>query len=134
MIDETPNLKAIHALYCQLANAQLAFTTERIYWWSAYFARGFTEEDLKLVLRYLWHEIKGQRRNIGAIKFSNMIQDISRFEEDLGLARGWCRNAKPKPTPKQRVQAQWRPIVAEPVAKTARPIGEWIAELRRAAG
>lgn len=133
MTDETPIFRHLHGVYCQLANAQLVLTMERIYWWSHFKARGFTEADLRLVLRYLWHEIKAERRRYGALKFSNLIQDVDRFEEDLFLARAWDRNYRPVPTSKQQTVAAWHPAMTEPVTPTARPISELIAALRKAA-
>lgn len=135
MRDESPQLRALHGVYCQLAQAQLALTMTRMYYWSAFLARGFTESDLCLVLRYLWHEIKAERRRYGSLKFSNLIMDIDRFEEDVQLARGWERNHRPAPSPKERVLAQARPVACERVQakENVRSVSEVIAAMREAA-
>ena len=38
------------------------------------------------MVRYLQKEIRAQRRNVGALKLSNLLQ-LDRFEEDLHLSR-----------------------------------------------
>ena len=47
---------------------------------------GFTSQDLHRVIVYLQKEIRHQRRNIGALKLSNLLQPDS-FEEDLNIIR-----------------------------------------------
>jgi hypothetical protein len=47
---------------------------------------GFDQSDLKRVLSYLQTEIRAARRNVGALKLSNLLQ-LDRFEEDLHISR-----------------------------------------------
>ena len=42
--------------------------------------------DLQRVIRYLQREIREGRRNVGALKLSNLLQ-VDRFEEDLNISR-----------------------------------------------
>ena len=42
--------------------------------------------DLTQVVRYLQKEIRHARRNVGALKLSNLLQ-LDRFEEDLNISR-----------------------------------------------
>lgn len=98
---------------------------------------GFGEKDIMTVVRYLQREIRQERRQPAALRWSNCIGNITRFAEDLELARGALRNAKPPPTPKERAIACLRPTVAQsgPLEQkvTARPVGDYIRALREAA-
>lgn len=130
MIDETPKATSIHSAYCRLAQADLTLTMDRLYYWNAWLSRGFTEADLRLVIRYLLHEVKAGRRFPGSLKWCNLIQNADRFEEDLALARGWERNNKPAPTDKDRVLQAARPVVGQPPAEsTANHVGSIIPKL-----
>lgn len=44
------------------------------------------EADLLRVIRYLQRGIRENRRTVGALKLSNLLQ-IDRFEEDLNISR-----------------------------------------------
>ena len=58
------------------------------------FHAGFHEADLQRVIRYLQREIREGRRNVGALKLSNLLQ-LDRFEEDLNISQ--VRLYAPKP-------------------------------------
>ena len=47
---------------------------------------GYSLPDLRAVITYLQREIRAQRRNVGALKLSNLLQP-DRFEEDLQISR-----------------------------------------------
>ena len=50
-------------------------------------------------MRYLQQEIRHDRRNVGALKLSNLLQP-DRFEEDLHISRVRLRpEPPPRPTP-----------------------------------
>jgi hypothetical protein len=49
---------------------------------------------LRTVITYLQREIRAQRRNVGALKLSNLLQP-DRFEEDLQIS--WVRLRPPPP-------------------------------------
>jgi hypothetical protein len=66
--------------------------------WYEFLRAGFTLEDLALVVRYLQKEIRHTRRNVGALKLSNLLQ-LDRFEEDLNISH--VRLAPPLPAPAQ---------------------------------
>jgi hypothetical protein len=54
--------------------------------WYEWLRAGFTPEDLRRVITYLQREIREGRRNVGALKLSNLLQP-DRFEEDLNIRR-----------------------------------------------
>ena len=75
-----------HQLYCQLTgqSLRLAFDRERL--WYELLRLGYSLQDLRTVILYLQREIRAQRRNVGALKLSNLLQP-DRFEEDLQISR-----------------------------------------------
>jgi len=87
-----------HQLYCQLTgqNLRLAFDRERM--WYELLRLGYSLQDLRSVILYLQREIRAQRRNVGALKLSNLLQP-DRFEEDLQISRVRLRVASPPPSP-----------------------------------
>ena len=89
-------INAAHQLYCQLTgqNLRLAFDRERM--WYELLRTGYGLEDLKTVIAYLQREIRAGRRNVGALKLSNLLQP-DRFEEDLQIRRVRLRPPPPSP-------------------------------------
>jgi hypothetical protein len=79
-------LEQLHQTYCRLTgqNLSLGFDRERL--WFEFLRAGFTPADLIQVVRYLQKEIRHARRNVGALKLSNLLQ-LDRFEEDLNISR-----------------------------------------------
>jgi hypothetical protein len=106
-----------HQLYCQLTGQtlRLAFDRERL--WYEILRAGHTLQDLRCVITYLQREILAQRRNVGALKLSNLLQP-DRFEEDLQISRvRLVAPARPKPaparltlTPEQQQQGRQRAL------------------------
>lgn len=102
--------------------------------WQKFLAEGHTLAELESVIIYLKHEIREQRRNIGALRFSNLILDLDRFQEEAELASGWKRNYKPAPTARERVVEQWSPRLAEsPVKDSFVHISIVLEAMRKAA-
>ena len=95
MIPMNELAKRLHAAYCSAARMDLRLTPERERYWKLFVDAGFTQDDLTLVCKYLNREIANGSRNLGALKFSNMVADLERFEEDLALARPTLRPRKP---------------------------------------
>ena len=50
------------------------------------YAPAFAPHQLEGVVRYLQKEIRAGRRNVGALKLSNLLQ-LDRFEEDLNISQ-----------------------------------------------
>jgi hypothetical protein len=87
-------LRATHELYCQLTNQKLSLRFDRERLWYEFLRAGFSIEDLKRVVAYLQKEIRASRRNVGALKLSNLLQ-LDRFEEDLNISNVRLRSAPP---------------------------------------
>ena len=91
----------VYALYCRLTGQRVSLRFDRERLWYELFRAGFTEADVQRVIRYLQREIREGRRNVGALKLSNLLQ-LDRFEEDLNISR----------------VALYAPTVAKPVAQS----------------
>ena len=95
MDTNTPVLiRATHELYCQLTGQKLTLRFDRERLWYEFLRVGFHPEDLKTVVAYLQKEIRASRRNVGALKLSNLLQ-LDRFEEDLNISKVRLRSAPP---------------------------------------
>jgi hypothetical protein len=87
-----------HALYGRLTGQRVSLRFDRERLWYELFHAGFNEADLQQVICYLQKEIREGRRNVGALKLSNLLQ-IDRFEEDLNISRVQLYAPKPsRPT------------------------------------
>jgi len=89
-------LEALHQTYCRLTGQTLSWRFDRERLWWDFLQAGFTLADLIQVIRYLQKEIRHTRRNVGALKLSNLLQ-LDRFEEDLNISRV---RLVPQPPPK----------------------------------
>ena len=87
-------IEQAHQYYGRLTGQNLTLGFERERLWYEFLHAGFTLEDLFRVVRYLQKEIRHTRRNVGALKLSNLLQ-LDRFEEDLNISR--VRLASPPP-------------------------------------
>ena len=75
-----------HELYCRLTGQNLRLDYVRERQWYELLHQGFTLEEVRRVIVYLQREIRQGRRNVGALKLSNLLQP-DRFEEDLNIRR-----------------------------------------------
>jgi hypothetical protein len=104
-----------HALYCRLTGQRVSLRFDRERLWYELFHAGFTEADLQRVIRYLQREIREGRRNVGALKLSNLLQ-LDRFEEDLNISRVQLYAPKsshpsaPSPNPEEDAAARQRAL------------------------
>lgn len=93
-------IQQAHALYCRLTGQRVSLRFDRERLWYELFRAGFNEAELQKVVRYLQREIREGRRNVGALKLSNLLQ-LDRFEEDLNISRVQLYAPKPSsPAPK----------------------------------
>jgi hypothetical protein len=92
-------LHAVHQLYTQLTGQSLSLRYDRERLWWDLLQAGYTPQDVRTVILYLQREIRAGRRNVGALKLSNLLQ-LDRFEEDLQISR--VRLTPPPPPPRPR--------------------------------
>ena len=93
-------IEQAHRLYCQLTGQNLRLGLDRERMWYELLRAGYSLEELRAVVTYLQREIRAQRRNVGSLKLSNLLQP-DRFEEDLQISRVRLRppSATPPPAP-----------------------------------
>ncbi len=89
-------IEHLHQSYCRLTGQNLALRFDRERLWFEFLRAGFTLADLSQVVRYLQKEIRHARRNVGALKLSNLLQ-LDRFEEDLNISRVQLTPSPPRP-------------------------------------
>jgi hypothetical protein len=94
------HIEQLHQLYGRLTGQTLSLGFDRERLWFEFLRAGFTAEDLSRVVGYLQREIRQQRRFVGALKLSNLLQ-LDRFEEDLNISR--VRLTAPPPRPQAPV-------------------------------
>jgi len=83
---DTVAIGQAHQLYCQLTGQSLRLAFDRERMWYELLRLGYSLQDLRTVITYLQREIRAQRRNVGALKLSNLLQP-DRFDEDLQISR-----------------------------------------------
>jgi len=91
-------VRELHELYCHWTAQTLSLRFDRERLWYEFLRAGFSAADLKRVVTYLQKEIRAERRNIGALKLSNLLQ-LDRFEEDLNISRARLKPPAPHPKP-----------------------------------
>ena len=94
-------VRELHELYCHWTAQTLSLRFDRERLWYEFLRAGFSAADLKRVVTYLQKEIRAERRNIGALKLSNLLQ-LDRFEEDLNISRVRLKLPAPHPNPTVR--------------------------------
>jgi len=97
------NHTALHQTYCALTHRNMVLTTREHYGWNAFVAKGWTEDDLRLVIGFIQRRIKAGKRFPESFRFHNLILDQSRFADDLLDARAEAR--QPRPSAKDRLLA-----------------------------
>ena len=91
------HIEQLHRLYCQLTGQSLSLRFDRQRTWYEFLHAGFSAPQLTRVIAYLQKEIRHNRRNVGALKLSNLLQP-DRFEEDLNISRVRLRPPPPPPS------------------------------------
>jgi len=123
-------IQQAHALYCRLTGQRVSLRFDRERLWYELFHAGFTEGDIQRVIRYLQREIREGRRNVGALKLSNLLQ-IDHFEEDLNISR--VRLYAPRPSPPTLTPPEPSPTPEEKEAARQRAL-QLLAQLRAEQG
>lgn len=87
MHSHTPEIVALHHEYRALTGMDIGLDFCRERQWADWMRKGWTRDDLSLVVNHLKKGIREGKRNMGALKFHNLIGQIDFFEEDLSVAR-----------------------------------------------
>lgn len=132
MTDLTPRLQELHSTYCRVTKRQLPMTSRHMWAWEMWLSHQWTEADLKLVVQHIWNLIKKDRRRPESFRFHNLIEDTSRFEEDLCEARALYRTKPVDPGKADVLKATHRPLTAPTTPpRTAGDVIRGNEELRR---
>lgn len=105
-------IQQAHQLYCQMTGQTLRLAFDRERMWFELLRAGYTLDDLRKVITYLQREIRAQRRNVGALKLSNLLQP-DRFEEDLQISRVRLHASPSSPSPSPLPQSSLSPAQQE---------------------
>lgn len=97
----------LHAAYESLTGLKLGLTMGRIYAWEVWLTRGWTAADLQMVVRALVGKAKAQNRQ-PCLKFSRIVEDLDRFEEELAEARARHRTMRTTPDKARVLRASGR--------------------------
>jgi hypothetical protein len=87
MIPTTEQTEKLHNWYCELTKKYVVYTITHHYLWEQWLSLGHTKEDLELVIRYLWTEIKAGRRTEKAFKMGTLLRDTIGYGDDLAQAK-----------------------------------------------
>jgi hypothetical protein len=88
-----------HGLYCHLTGQSLSLGFDRERMWYELLRLGYGPEQVRRVIVYLQREIRADRRNVGALKLSNLLQP-DHFEEDLNISQVQLKPSPPRPSPR----------------------------------
>jgi len=130
----SPEVNAIHAAFSEAIGYEVAFFNcyER-YWYEA-LKMGMTCDDVKLIVKSRQRRIKDGVRHEECLKIRNIAgseESIAEALEEVASIRAKMR-VRVFPSGKSEVlRATGRPD--EPEQSSARPISEYLGELRRAA-
>ena len=93
-------IEQLHQTYCRLTAQNLSLRFDRQRLWFDFIQAGFSTTQLTRVIYYLQKEIRQSRRNVGALKLSNLLQ-LDRFEEDLNISQVHlsAQRSHPRPPP-----------------------------------
>lgn len=83
------HVRGLHDHYCARSGFPIMYNMVREnVWkdWLQFCDWQWGKDEISRVVFYIRSEIKRQKRNEGALRFSNLIGDPMKFEEDLGFA------------------------------------------------
>ncbi len=122
------HVEHLHQLYRRLTGQNLSLRFDRQRFWYEFLKAGFTESDSEQVITYLQREIRAGRRNVGALKLSNLLQ-LDRFEEDLNISRVHLRS--PPPARHRRLSRRPNPCPLPSNNKAGRKLSGTFDNLKR---
>jgi hypothetical protein len=136
-MDVPENIRSFHELFEKLSGARFTLDYCRMDAWRQFINyrrhEPYTHDDLRLVWRHLRKQILNGKRNAGALKFRNIIQNPDYFEEDLIEAQGEAERASKPPQPKTQVVTYGnttRVIEADNTQHNAVSIQEFFSKLK----
>lgn len=86
-MNQNPSIQELHETYCRLSRMQVKLAFNRESSWYNFTQAGFTKADLEAVLKRLVRLVEHGERRVEALKFSNTVEALDRFEEELAVIR-----------------------------------------------
>lgn len=117
-------IRDLLACYCSETGISLRLSVcdySREFALCAFLDAGFTKDDLVFLIRHLKRQIAAGKRYPGCLRFSSLLGDLGKFDEELGMARAESR--KPVPTPRDKVVQAFRPVVVEQTTNNTQSVG-----------
>lgn len=127
-------IRDLHNAYERLTGAQLTLNWQRLDQWRVFMAYRqppFTCDELRIVVAHIRKGVSDNRRNMGALKFHNLIGQPDYFEEDLNEARAMAR-PKPPDTKAVTYHNTQRIMPDANTGNTAVPLADVIKAMREA--
>lgn len=124
--DKRQQIEKLHALYIVLTGLDVRLDMARESVWFEWLRRGHTEQDLRDVVAHLRQGIRAGDRKPASLKFSNLINQVDYFEEDLAMARAQKRIPKKNFAREATLNSTGRNLVPDQ-SNTARSAGDILA-------
>ena len=106
--EKLAEIQRLHSTYKLLTGLVVPLDSYREYQWFEFIRRGLTEDDLCAVIRSIRKGVAANTRNRGALRFTNLIGQLDRFEEDLAECRALARGPARQPARDAVLQATGR--------------------------
>jgi hypothetical protein len=87
-------IEDLHRTYCSLSKMEVSLRFNRESSWVEFIRAGFTKADLEAVLHRLLRLIECGERRPEALKFSNVVEGLDRFEEELAMIKAEANGLK----------------------------------------
>jgi hypothetical protein len=131
-LDRIPEL---HRIYCQLTHIPLPYTASHWWPWESFLNR-FTEDDLRLVVKFM-NNLKSRGKPVRQFTFRSFISgpnSLDYFAEDLAESRAWARQSQQEPGVPARVRvlsATGRTQAVVDTSRSAEAVMRGNVELRK---
>jgi len=115
----------LHRIYCAETGLEIPLRMGRDRAWFEWMRAGNTAQDLVMVIRFLKKGIARQARNLGCLRFKNLIEQVDYFDEELAMAKKAASQRPMAPRTVQETQVVGdirrtveRQVMPEPEAKS----------------
>jgi hypothetical protein len=92
-------INELHAAYVEHSGMDLALRFNRESSWTLFTQEGFTKADLIAVIDRLKRLVQAGERRPECLKFSNVVEGLDRFEEELAMIKAEAAGLKPAERP-----------------------------------
>lgn len=130
-------IKALHAAYVESTGFELPLSFEREYAWGEWLRRGFTPDDVRLLVRH-HRELAKRGEPARSLKFRSLVANIEYSEEDIAELRSRRRVPPPQPNRESilrqtgRAPAETMPPSGETAAPAKELVDRFLKDLKQA--